>query len=71
MAARKDEWGLTPLSQVRAQARYDKDHTTGFYLKLNLKTDLDIIKWLNRQKNKQGALKQLIRKELETKKSDT
>ena len=64
MAARKDDWGLTPLSQVIAQNKYDKANTTGFYMKLNNGTDKDIIRWLNKQRSKQGAIKQLIRKEL-------
>lgn len=68
MAARKDDWGQTPFSQVLAQAHYDKRHTTGFYMKLNFRTDQDIILWLRKQRNKQGAIKQLIRKEIETQK---
>ena len=64
MAARKDDWGMTPLSQVIAQNKYDKSNTTGFYMKLNNGTDHDIIRWLNKQRSKQGAIKQLIRKEL-------
>ena len=64
MAARKDEWGLTPFSQVRAQVKYDKEHTTGFYMKLNTKTDGDIIRWLWQQRNKQGSIKRLIREDL-------
>lgn len=64
MSVRKDDWGLTPLSQQKAQNKYDKDHTTGFYMKLNLRTDQDIIRWLWKQESKQGAIKKLIRKEL-------
>ena len=64
MAARKDDWGETPFSQVKAQNKYDKAHTTGFYMKLNLRTDGDIINWLNKQRNRQGAIKQLIRQQL-------
>ena len=65
MSARKDDWGLTPSSQIKAQNKYDKNHTTGFYMKLNLRTDQDIIRWLWKQESKQGAIKKLIRKELE------
>lgn len=64
MSARKDDWGMTPFSQVQAQNKYDKEHTTGFYMKLNLNKDQDIIRWLRQQRNKQGAIKQLIRKEI-------
>lgn len=57
-------WGITSESQVRAQAKYDKEHTTRVSLKLNIHTDQDIIRWLWEQKSKQGAIKQLIRNEI-------
>jgi len=63
MAARKDEWGMTPFSQIRAQSKYDREHTTGFYMKLNTRTDQDIIRWMWGQKSKQGSVKRLIREE--------
>lgn len=64
MSARKDDWGMTPESQVKTQRKYDKENTTGFYMKLNLKNDRDIIQWLWKQRSKQGAIKELIRKEI-------
>ena len=64
MAARKDEWGMTPFTQVRAQAKYDKEHTVGFHMKLNTRTDSDIIKWLWKQSSKQGSIKRLIREDI-------
>ena len=64
MPARKDEWGMTPPSQVRAQQKYDKEHTVGFYMKLNTHTDQDIIRWFWGQRSKQGAVKRLIREEI-------
>ena len=33
-------------------------------MKLNLKTDADILAWLDAQENKQGAIKQAIREEI-------
>lgn len=57
-------WGGISDAQAIAQQRYDKAHTKGFYMKLNTRTDLDIIKWLYNQKSKQGAVKQLIRQEI-------
>lgn len=65
MPARKDDWGSTPESQIKAQKKYDKENTTGLYIKLNLHTDKDIIHWLWKQDSKQGAIKELIRKEIE------
>lgn len=57
-------WGNTSESQMRAQARYDSEHTTRISLKFNIRTDRDIICWLWRQKSKQGAIKRLIREDI-------
>lgn len=46
------------------QKRYDEAHTTQIKLKLNDMTDADILKKLNEQKNKQGYIKGLIRKDI-------
>lgn len=46
-----------------SQAKYDKTHTKRYCIKLNLKTDSDIIKMLDSQKNKQGYIKSLIRRD--------
>ena len=47
------------------QDRYDAAHTTQVKLKLNDKTDADIIGWLNTRKNKQGYIKALIRGDMQ------
>ncbi len=47
------------------QARYDSKNTVQIKLKLNIKTDADIIEYMNQQPNKQGKLKELIRKEIQ------
>ncbi len=52
-------------ARTQAQAKYDKSHTTGFYMKLNTGTDQDILEWLESQGSKQGAIKKLIREEIE------
>ena len=65
MPTRKNDWGATPDSQIKAQKKYDEAHTTGVYIKLNIKTDLDIIRWLWKQESKQESIKRLIRKEIE------
>ena len=51
-------------ARTKKQAKYDKEHTVGLYIKLNIRTDKDIIQWLWKQKSKQGAIKNLIRKEI-------
>lgn len=50
-------------AQKKASARYDKTHTRQIMLKLNLKTDADIISKLDITPNKQGYIKDLIRKD--------
>lgn len=40
---------------------YDKANTKGLYVKLNIKTDADIVKALTGVKNKQGLIKALLR----------
>ena len=57
-------WGSTSESQVRAQAKYDKEHTARYSLKFNTKTDQDIIRWIWGQPSFQGSIKRLIRKEI-------
>lgn len=54
----------TSKAQLRAQAKYDKDNTVQIKLKLNKKTDADIISWLDDISNKQGYIKELIRADM-------
>lgn len=51
-------------TQARAGAKYDKTHTVQYKIKLNIKTDADIIARLNAQENKQGYIKNLIRSDM-------
>lgn len=44
--------------------KYDEAHTTRVQLKLNNKTDADILAYLDSVENKQGTIKQLIRNEI-------
>lgn len=44
--------------------RYDKENTTRICLKLNNKTDADIIQRLNEVSSKQGYIKNLIRRDM-------
>jgi hypothetical protein len=44
--------------------KYDKNNTTRVQLKLNNKTDADILAYLDSVDNKQGTIKQLIRNEI-------
>ena len=52
------------MGKYEAQAKYDKTHTRAFCLKFNKKTDADVIAVLEAVSNKQGYIKQLIRKDI-------
>lgn len=54
----------TSKAQLRAQAKYDKDNTVQVKLKLNKKTDKDIITRLAAADNQQGYIKELIRADI-------
>lgn len=51
------------MGKYEAQERYDKENTVRVRLKLNKKTDADIIRRLEEVGNKQGYIKQLIRED--------
>lgn len=54
-------------AQKRAQARYDAKATQQFHLKLNLKTDADVIARLmaaGESEGKQAYIKRLIREDI-------
>lgn len=51
-------------AQIRAQARYDKANTRQVHLKLNRRTDRDILEKLGSVPSKQGYIKALIRADL-------
>lgn len=44
--------------------KYDENNTTRVQLKLNNKTDADILEYLEKVENKQGTIKRLIREEI-------
>lgn len=56
---------MSSEAQIRASNKYDKVNTKSVLLKLNLKTDKDIIDQLDLQKSKMGYIKELIRKDIE------
>lgn len=55
---------MTP-AQKKAKEKYDRNNTVQIKLKLNLKTDKDILEALERSGNKQGYIKKLIREDLQ------
>ena len=52
---------MATQAQKEASARYDAKNTVQIKLKLNKKTDADILEWLDGCGNKQGFIKDLIR----------
>ena len=50
-------------AQRRAVAKYDSRMTKTYALKLNIKTDADLIEMLEKQDNIQGYIKELIRRD--------
>ena len=51
-------------AQKRAREKYDSRMTVQVHLKLNVGTDSDVIKKLGSVPNKQGYIKDLIRKDI-------
>lgn len=52
------------MGKYEPQERYDKENTVQFRLKLNKKTDADVIEKLQSVDNKQGYIKDLIRADI-------
>ena len=50
--------------KMTPQERYDKKNRVTLTLKLNRKTDADILSWLDAQDNKQGIIKDIIREKI-------
>ena len=68
MRKRKKTW--EEERRADQQNWYDEMHTTQIKLKLNNKTDADILEWLKKQqwsrgKSMQGEIKRLIRDEIQ------
>lgn len=58
------DWIDSIEARTKTQSKYDRKNTSGFYMKLNIHTDQDIIRWLWSQPSKQGSIKRLIREEI-------
>jgi hypothetical protein len=54
----------TSRAQLEAVRRYNKTHTCTITLRLNLKTDADILEWLEDCDNVAGTVKQAIRAQI-------
>ena len=58
--------GMSTEAQKKATAKYDSANTKQIKLKLNVKTDADILSKLSSVQNIQGYIKDLIRKDIGT-----
>ena len=56
--------GKTTEAQKRATLKYEKANTRQYHLKLNLKTDADIIARFAQKGSVQGYIKDLIRRDI-------
>ena len=56
----------TSENDLRAIVRWTKANTKTFMIRLNHKTDADIITWLDAQPSKSGRVKELIRADIES-----
>lgn len=64
----KAQDGTTESVKYASQQKYDKANTTQIRMKLNLKTDADILAKLESVGNKQGYIKALIRADIDANK---
>ena len=55
---------MSSEAQRRASAKYDKTNARYMTLKLNMKTEADLIEWLDSIDNRQGYIKRLIREDM-------
>lgn len=51
-------------AQIKAQKKYDAENTRQVHLKLNRRTDSDVLERLDAVPSKQGYIKRLIREDL-------
>ena len=56
---------MTTEARKRATAKYQQANTRQFIMRLNKRTDSDIISHLDKCENKQGYIKSLIRADME------
>lgn len=58
------------MAKLYSYKDYDQTHTRQIKMKLNLRTDADVLAKLNSVPNKQGYIKQLIRRDIEQEERD-
>lgn len=59
------DWKKNKMNnQSKNSIKYDRENTKRVYIKLNKNTDSDILSYLDSKPNKQGYIKELIRKDM-------
>ena len=58
---------MASKAQVKASNKYDKENTRQISVRLNKKTDADILEHLETVESKQGYIKELIRRDMKSK----
>ncbi len=58
---------MASKAQVKASNKYDKENTRQISVRLNKKTDADILEHLETVESKQGYIKELIRRDIKSK----
>ena len=56
---------MKDLDKMTPQERYDARNRKILAFKLNINTDADIFAWFEKQENKQGAFKKLVRDQIQ------
>ena len=52
------------MEKYAPQEKYQKENITRVVLKLNKKTDADLLEWLEALDNKQGTIKEILRQHI-------
>lgn len=52
------------MPQKESQTRWERENTMWISIKLNHRTDADIIEYLNRQPSKMGCIKEALREQM-------
>lgn len=64
MKKRKEQKKVMATKESKASMKYDEKHTEDVRIKLNKKTDKEILRKLDNVGNKQGYIKRLIKNDI-------
>ena len=58
------------MANMEYMNKYEKENIRQIRLKINRKTEPDLVEWIEQQDNIQGYIKDLIRKDMEKQKAE-